>query len=376
MTNTTSNKTHPSPIIAQFITTLGFLWGFFVIFFAILLPFAWSPALKWPIYSQIRWILLSGAAFAPFLIVAGLKWQYSPSLSNVLTALRKTLGYELILVGIYWFLQNIFQATQLGWTALRSGPSFIFQKHGLLWGGVVWTPLLLSLGYSLITQSKFRRHLGIVLTTIGYQSLVFLGLFRLFLSLAPQFVPLLAPLPSQTQITHIALTLALIPIPLFLVGLLLIYDKKFSLRLHLMLSFPLWIPFFIIFFFWALVVDTTLYFIEEIFHFQPPSHPLFKILAAPFCLILFPFLLTIDFSIGLIKLLGHYTMTKFFSPQLDDTDEIPFSNTQIYLVGTTLLFTLPIWAIPVILYGSIKLFAYESILMHLIGTKAFESQKH
>ena len=368
------NPSSSKKTFAKFITLIGFLWGFFVIFFVIILPFVWSPALKWNIYRQIYTGLWMGAILSPFLIVGGVASQHSSSFADIFSLLRKTLGYEMLLIGIYWFLQNIFQATQLGWSALRIGPQFILQNYGIMWGGVVWTPALIALGYALITQTKIRYRIGILLTTLGYQSLLFLGLFRLFLSLAPKFVPLLAPLPSKEHIMIIGLSFALAPLPLFFLGFLFIANKKFLLRLHLMLSFPLWIPLFIIFFFWSLVVDTTFYFLEELFKKQLNPSPLTKVLLAPLCLLFFPLLLTIDFSIGLINLLGHHVLRQLFlSQSYSKKEEIQISSTYSYGIGTILLLTLPIWAIPVILYGAIRLFVYESILMHLIGHKAFEN---
>ena len=44
----------------------------------------------------------------------------------------------------------------------------------------------------------------------------------------------------------------------------------------------------------------------------------------------------------------------------------------VLLLGFLLLFTLPFWGIPLLLYSGVRLFVYETILLSLSGRQAFE----
>ncbi len=363
---TTSSK--PSKA-ATALAWCGLLWLSVVVFFAIVLPFLWSPLLKTLfLYKSKGFVrmLAAGAILSPFMIVGGFSWMAHRGTKETLLQLQKTLGLELLLVGSLWFIVDLFRLTQAGWTAMQPGPQFIFGFKAF-----IWCPGMLGVGFALFTQDSWRNIFGISLTTLAYQSFLGLGLYRLFLSVARQFVPMLAPAPKSALIQQTTMTLLITGCVAFVLGLLLM-KGTLRWRAQLLFAFPVWLPFFVVFFFWSLVVDTTFYFFEDLLGIQLHPPRVVKFLSAPFCLVLFPLLLTIDFSIGLMRLLGHHLLTQLFpvEEQSPELLERVYSNQNVYGLGALLLLTLPIWALPVLFYGSIRLFVYESILTHVARKKS------
>jgi len=377
--NTTKRK------LAAMTGSLALMLGIVLLSWSVLLPFFWPPTLKSAFYQQLYTpILLLGLEIPlfvylitpiPFLVIWGFSYYSLQPAKRIIYLFGQALGFMFIIGMIFWVLMDALRLYKLGWMALRPGPIFVLDfKSFILFPGVI------ALGAALITQKPglkpSHRPLnisGILLTTLAYQSLIMMGLYFLFYQIVPNRTPFVKPAPPPAQMVQLVIYASLFTFVIGLVGTLLM-RKGLRIRFHLLLTFPCWIPFFLIFFFWSLLINTTLYFLEDLFGVTLQIGWFQRIFIFSFLsLILFPLMLTIDFILGLTRLLGYNALQHLF-PRQNGAQEQKVNLSApiiIYSTGGMLLITLPFWLPPLLLYWGIRLFIYESILSHLLGQPAF-----
>lgn len=276
--------------MGEVIMALGVGCTFFALLFAIAVPIFVPPLLQWSGYTALwkpiglrfvlgPWLAESfwirvflspiGLSFilGPWLVATGFYGKGQWSATQWRSGLRMILGGQLLLIALFWLGRDVFYLQKVGWMAFLQVPQWKFPFYGL-WGA----PPLLALGIGLFHQRTWRDHVGLVLATASYTALIFLGLYISFVLMAPKFMVILNPAAFQMPKT------GFIWLGIFFgTGLVGTWAMTSSLRLrfHLLMTCPLWLPFFIVFFFWSLLIHTTFYFLEEIFswelHFPIPA---------------------------------------------------------------------------------------------------------
>lgn len=354
-------------------------------------PFAqpvWHPLPSYPILSQslhsLLQLLLSPVPFGlflgPWLAVLGFFHAMQRPAKARRRALQQVLGCQLILGSSTWLLWHIVQLAQKGLIGLRIGVYKWFQ----LYPSLLIAPALLALGAALLTQPKRRTQVGIVLAFLGYHILAITSFYLYFTLVVAKQFPLRFAKAPNAEIQFFQ-TLLAIAVPLCLVIGTLALTKAFRVRFHLLMTAPIWLPFFAVFFFWSLILHTTLYFLEDLtgIVWHPPL--LVKILVLSWlCLPLFPLLLTIDFCGSLIRYLGRGVLEAFFPPEERTLITAEDGSTSlrtlppiwIHTVGAVLLFTAPLWLLPAFAYWGIRLFVYESVLLPLLGRPQTPHQRN
>lgn len=310
-----------------------------------------------------------GFLLGPWLTIQGFSRHLQRPSTIRKRSFEQLIGIQMTISSILWLLWSGIQIAQNSSLLLRKGIYLLLVAYPSL----VWGPLLLALGVGLLLHSERRNQLGLLLASMAYQILIVSGAYLYFTLFVMKQAPMQFQMPPAAEITRFKWILWIgFPCAVLLgTGLL---KKGERLRFHLLMTSPLWIPFFVLFFFWSLIIHTTLYFIEDItgWSWQPPKLVQIFFLSWIF-LPLFPILLSIDFCISLVRFLGQTALNTFSPPDeqtISDTGEIteqPFSNTWVYTIGTVLLLTIPIWILPAFLYGGARLFIYESLLLPLLG---------
>ncbi len=541
-----SSPSHTAPNLSRMpLALLGALLGSWAVVFGLLLPFFWPPAIRWLLYpstsiglSILGISVITSAILSPFLLILGVQSITSSRNTRLRSLLRKTFAMELLLGSFLWLLIDIVRLFQVDPMIQRMLSRKLFLLDpALLWAfpGLFFAPLSLALGYALLTLDRTRDQIGLLLTTLAYESIVLLAVFGYLLQgtadqagliaqaiaqkailgintdiapplaralqsvfptisvaaiskhLASLIVALYIALPSgallwlwskQQQISKRALallflsplvfvlildrmfalasplaanlllsasaallsipfllTLASVLLPLYALLGLSIQQKKtapqvavlwllfgFSffllrifvfyshtlpagqtihkitlllaflvplagivglwcmqpelrLRAQLIFSAPLWVPFFFLFFLWSLILNTTIYFLNDLSkrNFQPPLW--MRIFPLSFLsLLLFPLLLVLDFVIGMMRQLGDNALDALYprEERITPEGESPQAPalSVVYALGALLLLTLPLWGLPALLYLAVRLFVYEAIILQLLGGSA------
>lgn len=346
---------------------LGAVATLFAVFFGIVLPVFVPPLLKWSGYSYLWQPVLWCIVVGPWLAVWGLFVHFKQPHDRLRQTLQTLFAAQLLFASLVWLGWDIFRLQKVGWLAFLRVPKWKFPFYGILGG----SPLL-ALSLSLLSLKKIRNHLGVLFSAVAYTALVFLGLYIAFYFMAPRFVVILDT--STFQMQKVGTTWGCIALGAGLLGAFLM-TPGMRLRFHLLMTSPIWLPFFVVFFFWSLVVHTTLYFLEDLlgWEWQPPRAVKLSVVSW-LSLILFPVLLTIDFCIGLMRFLGQAVMDRLFPPteRLSGDEAMELSSTWTYAAGAVLLFTAPLWFLPAALFWSIRLFVYESLLVPLFKNSPVE----
>lgn len=361
MSETSSQSTSASPSSSphSIMGGLGVLLGLVSLGFVLILPLFWPPASKWTVYLQWRTAALAGVLLSPWLMILGFGRAGRRDSGWLMTSLLRLLAAEAMFVVLLWLISDLmaipYRLDRL--MALHPTRFVPFVKASFL-----WSPILLALCFSLLVQKKLRNHLGLVLLTLGYQGLVLFGVLVATLLLLPK-MPLLTPGTLLKVKITLGATLTAVTLVGFVAGTLLLESGR-RLRTHLIFTVLFWLPLYGVFFFWSLVVDTTLYFVQKRLPIRLES-AWQKVLVAPLCLLLFPLFLTLDFGVGLVRMFG-LQAARMLQP--DITEDAPL----VFLLGVLLFFTLPFWGIPLMVYSGVRLFVYETILLSLSGRPAFD----
>lgn len=346
---------------------LGVGATFFALLFGLVLPVFAPPLLQWSGYASLWMPVLVGVAIGPWLAVLGLFSAQRAPRERLLRGFQLILGCQLLLGGLVWLGWDVIRLQKVGWLAFLQIPAGKFSFCGV-WGG----PVVLGAGGSLLVLRSWRNHLGVTLATAGYTAAISLILYIVFYRLAPKLMVLFDP--KALKMVLVGSTFGGVALVAGALGTFLM-TPDVRLRLHLILLAPLWLPFFVVFFFWTLVVNTTLYFFEDMFDWNWHPSPLTKVLLLSWVsLVLFPLLLTVDFCIGLMRFLGQAAIDRVFPPteRLREKNALWVSPTSVYVVGAVLLLTTPLWLLPAAFFWSVRLFVYESIVQPLLGRKSTE----
>ncbi|TNE51059.1 MAG: hypothetical protein EP343_05905 [Deltaproteobacteria bacterium] len=365
--STTAASSSPSRGFAFGVGSLGAAATLFAVLFGIVLPVFVPPLLKWDGYASLWLPVLWCFVLGPWLAVWGLFVHYQQPRARLRQTLQTLLAAQLLLASLVWLGWDIFRLQKVGWLAFLRVPKWKFPFYGI-WAG----PPLLAFSLSLLTLKKWRNHLGVMISTAAYTALVFLGLYISFYFMAPKFVVILDT--SAFQMRKVGLTWGGIAMGAGLIGAFLMTSGT-RLRFHLLMTSPVWLPFFVVFFFWSLVVHTTLYFLEDLLGWEwQPSRASKVSVVSWLSLLLFPVLLTVDFCIGLMRFLGQAVIDRLFPPaeRLSGEQPITLSPSWTYAAGAVLLFTAPLWFLPAALFWSARLFVYESLLVPLFKNSPVE----
>jgi hypothetical protein len=355
-------------LISPILEVLGLAASIFAIIFGIFLPVFVPIYIKWSYF----WTLLSISGICvligPWLASIGLYFHRGLALSKLGNTLKQIAALQFGLGGLFWMAHAIYSLWKFNWLAFQAGPHGILTFWGLNCG-----PVFIALGISLLNKhNKFRDHLGMICTTIGYQVTIYLGLLIYYQYVAKQNFILSLPILQMEETRLYSLAIGLFALQMGIVGTLMM-RKHLRLRYHLLVASPLWLPVFVLFFFWSMLLQTTLYFLDELLNISWQPSVWTKILLLSWMsLLMFPILLTADFCIGVVKFLGHSAVDRLFSPSERHNllTKPKLSNQMAIIFGVLLLLTAPVWILPVFLYWSIRLFVYESLLLPLLGKDA------
>ncbi len=355
-------------ILYLFLGILGVVATFFALTFGLVLPLFVPPVVKWSGYAALWTPVGACAALGPWLAVFGLFLFYQIERTRLWQTFQMILGGQLLLLGLVWLGVDIYRFQKVGWLAMTTVPQWKFPFYGI-WAG----PSVLAMGVSLLSLRRWRNHIGLALSMAAYSAITFLGLYLNFYRVAPRIMVLVDRKTFQMQ--SVGTTWSLIALGAGLVGWFLMH-RPVRLRFHLIMTAPLWLPIFVVFFFWSLVINTTLYFLEDLLGVEwQPSVVVRITVVSWLSLLLFPILLTADFCIGLTRFLGQGILDRVFPPSERTTDNASISLSPMwgYVIGSVLLVTAPLWLFPTFLFWSVKLFVYESLLLPLLGKVSKES---
>ena len=339
---------------------VGVTATFFALLFGLVIPIFVPPLANW---SASTWYAIAGSAVVgPWLAVLGMFQYYKLGRARLWQTFQAILGGQLLLLGLAWFGLDVYRLQKVGWLGFLGVPKWKFPFYGIGLG-----PSLLAVGVSLLSLRCWRNHLGLGLSAAAYAAALFLGLYVNFYMLAPRIMVLVNR--ESFQMKSVGTTWSLIALGCGLLGWFLM-QRSVRVRFHMVMTAPLWLPFFVLFFFWALVVNTTLYFLEDLLGVEwNPSKPVRVLLVSWLSLILFPVLLTADFCVGLMRFLGQSFLDRIFPPdeRSEGGEAFRLHSSWRYVFGAVLLVTAPLWLLPAFLFWSVKLFVYESLLLPLLG---------
>ncbi|MCK6508410.1 hypothetical protein L6R29_00395 [Myxococcota bacterium] len=221
-------------------------------------------------------------------------------------------------------------------------------------------PLYALLGLSLRQPKPSYPQVAVIWLLFGFSFF----LLRLFVFYSNT-------LPAGQNLHKITLLLALI-VPIAGIAGVWCMQPELRLRVQLLFSAPLWVPFFFLFFLWSLILNTTLYFLSDLSKrtLQPPRWMRIFPLSV-LSLLLFPLLLVLDFVVGMMRQLGENALDALYPREERITSEGESTQAPAlsvaYVLGALLLLSLPLWGLPALLYLAVRLFVYEAIILQLLG---------
>lgn len=411
MTNQTTNtptKTSSSPALLLGLLGLGI--SFLVVCFGVVLPFLVPPILKWQPYQMLfqpiwwtqdkvgpRWLtalitepllqrplrdglwlfltpVMLGALVGPWLAIVGLFSHVKKEAKETWATLGQAFGCQLLLLSVGWMVWQGVQIYQGGTSVLQKGVLPFLTTFSSL----VWAPVLLAVGIVFLNRGPLRDLLGVLLASSGYQAAIVCSAQLYVALIVSKAFPMQFRPPSK-EIIALSWNVLLYASPAFLVLGTLLMSRTLRLRFHLLVTAPIWLPLFVVFFFWSLVIHTTLYFIEDLTGWTwQPSLPVRLLLLSWLSLPLFPLLLTIDFGLSLMRFLGQTLLDHFFPPDqpLSGVEGSSFPQSWVLGTGAVLLFTIPLWLLPAFLYWGVRMFVYESLLLPLLGRPQVSHTPH
>ncbi len=338
---------------------------------AVGLPLFVPGSTKWPVFPSIFSISIAAMTLGSWILLIGLFKVHSWPLHRFLSVAKKLLAVQLGGAALSLLIAHGALAFKMGELLLLDGPQAAFNY----WGILLFLPAI-GLAVSLFLEGyRLREHVAVFSGLLGLELLILVPLFNLYVASASQNYLLYETLPPAGVLRTAGYLLAIWGILLLLLSAAMLSGDRRKFFFLLLFS-PLWIPFVLVIFFWSLLIDTSLYFIQELHLLgrfkdsrllsSPPRWFRWAVLSW-LSIVLFPLLLTLDFTLSLIRLLANSLYEKLIPPDERGTDGPSISPLAYYGTGFLLLMTAPLWILPAVFYWIIRIFIYETLLVSIFG---------